>query len=414
MMKSQTYKYNRDLSLVRFFAKRYLFSKKSHALVNTISIISSLSVAIPTAALIILLSVFGGITSLVESLNSNFDSEIKISPQKGRFFSADSVVSQISNIDGIEFISTYIEDNALASYEDAQSLVTVRGVDTLYRRVVPIEQMMKVGSYNLNLGDINYAILGMGVAYNLGVNVNLSKSLELYVPSENRTTFLPTPSYSSKKIFPNSIFAIDAERDSKYVIVPLKFAQELFGRERKVSAVVVKSDENSSISSEKIETEIARILGGDYKIENRYAQNESVYKIMNGEKRMVFIISLFVIIIASFSLTGSLVMLLSDKSKQIEITQVIGATNGFIDKIFFTLGTYISLAGVALGVVLGVVITLIQQYFGIISIESETLLMESYPVVLSINDVAMVVVSVVVINFLIIFATVKNRSKTNF
>ncbi|MEG1635151.1 MAG: FtsX-like permease family protein, partial [Rikenellaceae bacterium] len=368
-------------TLVRFFAKRYLFSKKSHTLINVISIVSSLSVAVPVAALIILLSVFGGLNSLMESLNSNFDAQLKITPVEGRFFSSDELTSKIEVIGGVETITSFLEDNALARYKDAQTLVTVRGVDTLYNKVVPISNMVTVGNYSLGLGDLQYAVVGMGVAYNLGINVNLSQPLHLFVPTTERTSFIPTPSYKAKDIFPTSIFVIDAETDGSYIVVPLDFARELFSRANQVSAIGIKISEGANINT--IKAEIEKVVGSKYKVQTRYQQKQTVYEIMQSEKRIIFLISLLVIIVASFTLTGSLIMLMADKRSQINILSVMGAKERFIDKIFLFQGAYISLAGIIGGVVVGSLLTIAQQYIGFIKIESQTLLIDTYPVLLS-------------------------------
>lgn len=396
-------------SLVRFFAKRYLFSKKSHTLINVISIISSLSVAVPVAALIILLSIFGGLNSLMESLNSSFDAQLKITPIEGRFFSPSDIASKVETIEGVENITAFIEDNALARYKDAQTLVAIRGVDTLYNKVVPISNMVTVGSYSLGLGDLNYAVVGMGVAYSLGVNVNISQPLHLYVPTTERTSFLPTPSYRSKEIYPTSLFVIDADTDGSYVIVPLDFAQELFSRPDMVSAIGIKIKDDSKLNN--IKSEIQNIIGDKFKVQTRYEQKQTVYEIMQSEKRVIFLISLLVIIIASFTLTGSLVMLMADKQQELKTLGVLGAKNSFLDKIFLLQGIYISFAGIAAGALIGSTLTILQQYVGFIKIESQTLLIDTYPVVLSWWDVMIVILSVAIINILIIFVTVKSRKK---
>lgn len=396
-------------SLVRFFAKRYLFSKKSHTLINVISIVSCFSVAVPVAALIILLSVFGGLNSLMESLNSNFDAQLKITPTQGRFFSPTELTANIESIDGVESITSFIDDNALVRYKDAQTLVTVRGVDTLYNKVVPISNMVTVGNYSLGLGDLKYAVVGMGVAYNLGVNVNTSEPLHLYVPTAERTSFLPTPSYKSKEIFPTSIFVIDAETDGSYIVVPLDFAQELFSRPDMVSAIGVKVTEDKNLNS--VKSDIERAIGAEYRVQTRYQQKQTVYEIMQSEKRVIFLISLLVIVIASFTLTGSLIMLMADKQSELAVLSVLGAKSKFIDRIFLLQGIYISFTGIIGGVAIGSTLTILQQYIGFIKIDSQTLLIDTYPVVLSAWDVMLVTLSVAIINILIIFVTVKSRRK---
>lgn len=398
---------NRNSKLVHFFARRYLFSKKSHSLINTISIISTMSVAVPVAALIVLLSVFGGLDLLVRQLDSSFDAKLKISSADGRYFNPDSLIAKLKEIKEIEYVSSCFEDNALAKYDNKQVLVTVRGVDTLYRKVVPIESMIRMGNYSLEHGDLNYAVMGMGVAYNLGVTLNRNMPLMLYVPTQEKETFLPVPSYRSAKLIISSIFVVDAQVDGRYVLTSLKFAQQLFQRTNEVSFLSVKSS-LSDVAEEKL---LRSIVGEGYKVQNQYEQNEVVYKIMQNEKRVIFLISMFVIVIASFSLAGALIMLMTDKKEQLSTLKVMGCSDGFVDKIFFVQGVYISLIGIIIGVVLGVGITLAQKFFGFVKIDSQTMLIDSYPVVLSLLDVLHVVVCVVIINFLITFVTVKSRAK---
>ncbi|MEG1934658.1 MAG: FtsX-like permease family protein, partial [Rikenellaceae bacterium] len=322
---------------------------------------------------------------------------------------SDELTSKIEVIGGVETITSFLEDNALARYKDAQTLVTVRGVDTLYNKVVPISNMVTVGNYSLGLGDLQYAVVGMGVAYNLGINVNLSQPLHLFVPTTERTSFIPTPSYKAKDIFPTSIFVIDAETDGSYIVVPLDFARELFSRANQVSAIGIKISEGANINT--VKAEIEKVVGSKYKVQTRYQQKQTVYEIMQSEKRIIFLISLLVIIVASFTLTGSLIMLMADKRSQINILSVMGAKERFIDKIFLFQGAYISLAGIIGGVVVGSLLTIAQQYIGFIKIESQTLLIDTYPVLLSASDVAMVTLSVAIINIFIIFVTVKSRRK---
>lgn len=391
--------------LTVFFAKRYLFSKKSHALINVISVVSSFAVAIPVAALIVLLSIFNGISSLMEQLNSKFDAELRISPVEGKFFEKDSSFDRLVAVEGVDTISYYLEDNALARYNGAQTIVTVRGVDDSYPRIVPIKEMITRGEYSTGYRDIAQASVGMGVAYSLGVNVNSSIKLDLFVPASSSNSFLPTPSFRELSLFPTSIFVLDAETDQKYIITSLSFAQKLFKQSNGFSAAGVKLVEGADLS--KVIRDISRIVGDKYLVESRYEQNQSVYRIVENEKRAVFFISILVVIIASFSLVGSLIMLITDKKQQISTLKVLGAKDLFINRVFFLQGLYITLIGVAVGLVVGVVITLAQQYWGIISINSETLIINSYPVILRISDVVAVLAVVLTVNLFIIYITAK-------
>ena len=151
--------------LTRFIARRYLFSRKSHSVINVISVVSAFTVAVPTAAMIILLSVYNGLDGLLKSLYKNFDPQIKVSLNEGKFFSLDSIdVQQLRRLDGVEFVSGILEENALMSYRGRQHIGTVRGVDSAYVRMIPLDSMMAGGRSRLTLGDLNFAVVGMGVA----------------------------------------------------------------------------------------------------------------------------------------------------------------------------------------------------------------------------------------------------------
>ena len=341
----------------------------------------------------------------MEQLNSKFDADLKISTVTGKPFNADSIYPQLLQLTTVDVVTRYLEDNALAKYDDAQTLVTVRGVDSLYKYVVPIDDMIRVGRFSTGYGDIEYVSVGMGVAYGLGVNVNLSRRLALYVPTTARTSFLPTPSYREKELLPTSIFMLDAETDERYVVTSLKFAQQLFNREGYISAIGVRVNEGGDIDD--VKRDISSIIGSEYSVDTRYEQRKALYEIIENEKRVVFFISILVMVIASFSLIGSLVMLITDKKTQIGTLMVLGARDGFIQRLFFMQGFYISLSGIVFGVVVGVAITLLQQYLGFVSIGSETLLVDSYPVILKWQDVVSVVVSVAVINLGIIYITIR-------
>lgn len=397
--------------LTRFIARRYLFSRKSHSVINVISVVSAFTVAVPTAAMIILLSVYNGLDGLLKSLYKNFDPQIKVSLNEGKFFSLDSIdVQQLRRLDGVEFVSGILEENALMSYRGRQHIGTVRGVDSAYVRMIPLDSMMAGGRSRLTLGDLNFAVVGMGVAYNLGVNVNLFDPIEMFTPkSKGNNIFIPTSFYQEKKIMPGGIFALDAETDAQYVLVPLRFAQELFGQAGKVSALGISVKEGAD--EKEVQEAIGQFVGKQYKVQNRYQQKESLYRIMKYEKAGIFFIILLVLVIASFTLVGALIMLVADKQKETFTLSVMGAEQSFIRKVFVTQGLYISAAGTAAGTVIGLGLSLLQQYAGLVKINSNTLLIDTYPVIVKPFDVVLVILSVMAVNYLISYLTVKAAAK---
>ena len=212
-----------------FFARRYLFSKKSHSVINIVSGVSAFSVAIPVMAMVILLSVFNGFEGLIKSMYRSFDPDIRITPVRGKVFPIDSLPRErFLAIDGVRDAAYALEDNAVFEYRDRQAFGTMCGVDSLYRQVVPLDSLRTEGVFQLQFGDFPEAYVGQGMAYALGIRVNLNSPISVYVPRRGRVSpLLPYSFYKKQNIFPSGVFALEAEVDGKYVIVPLHFAQEL-------------------------------------------------------------------------------------------------------------------------------------------------------------------------------------------
>lgn len=383
---------------------RYLRSPKSHSIINIISIVSVVAVAVPTAAMVILLSVYNGLDDLLKSLYVNFDPQIRITSAEGRYFGADSLYGVLNNMPQIESYSGFLEDNALADYNDRQYIATVRGVDSSYTEVVPIESMVIRGEYKTLVGDSDAAVVGAGLAYQLGINSAMRRSLYLIAPSSSATTFIPTSFYRSLRVMPEAIFAIDAETDGKYVITSLDFAQRLFSRVGKVTAVGLKLSDGTDEAL--LQSELIERLGGSYIVENRYQQKQTLYTIMRYEKLAIYFIIMLVLLVASFSMIGSLIMLIEDKRDHIAMLSSVGATGRFIRDIFVTEGLLITALGIVIGLVVGLGVTLLQQYVGLVDISSATMLIDSYPVRIDIWDLLLVVVSVAVVGYTISAATV--------
>ncbi len=390
------------------FARRYLFSRKSHSVINIISLVSALTVAVPVMALVVLLSVFNGLEALLQSLYRNFDPDITVSLAEGKRFDVDSLsYGRLMAVEGVGQVSYVLDENALLQYRSRQSVATMRGVDSNYTAVMPVDRAVVRGEYKLLHGERPQMVMGQGVAYALGVNLQLASPVEVYIPTVGRTSiFLPVGNYSREVAFPSGIFALDAETDSKYVIVSLDFAQEATGGKGKATSVGIKVDKGHSLNT--VREKVQKEAGAAFTAKTRTEQRATVYRIMKYEKWGIYLIIVLVMVIASFSLVGSLVMMMIEKRKDTETLATMGAERRFLRRIFVAEGMLISGVGLALGLVLGVVLALLQQKYGFVQLGGTSFLIDAYPVELRPGDIAMVAVTVAAINYAISYFTVKN------
>ena len=388
------------MKLPLYIAKRYLFAKKSRNAINIISAVSVAGVAVGTMALIIVLSVFNGLETMVSAIFNTFDPDIKITAAEGKTFIADtSRLKLLANVEGLSCYSLTIEENALLKYGDRQFIATIKGVDDNYARVTNIDSSMWEGEFILRSDKGRpYAIPGIGVAQYLGIRINFITPLNIFVPRRTGSTSINAENAFIKKyIFPSGIFEVEKEYDSKYVYIPIEFASELTEIEEGVSSIEIKFTEQADPRI--VQKNIVKIFGKGFKVQNRYEQQEIFYKVMRSERLAIFFILTLILIIASFNIIGSLTMLIIEKERDIEILQSLGADNYLIRKIFIFEGWLISIIGAFTGVILGFVICWLQQTYGLVKLQSESLIMDSYPVVMKIKDFIIVPGTVLIIGY---------------
>ncbi|MEI6455310.1 MAG: FtsX-like permease family protein [bacterium] len=397
-----------------YIARRYLISKKSHNIINIISAISVVGVAIGTMALIIVLSVFNGFEKLVVSLFSSFNPDLVIQVKEGKTFS-DSAVSEqrLRKIPGVLYLTDVIEENALLKYKDKQTIVTVKGVSEEFSRMTGVDTMMSEGKFHLQDGTRDFAILGYGVAGTLGTNLSdFLNPVTVYLPS--RTASFSTGmenAFNTGSIFPSGYFSIQQDYDVKYAIMPLRFVKKLLEYEGEITAIELGLAKDAD--ADLIQKEVQAVAGNRFVVKNRYQQQELLFTIMKSEKWVIFLILTFILIIATFNMTGSLSMLILDKKKDIAVLQSLGAGKRLIRRIFLIEGMMISFSGAFSGLFLGAVICWIQQRFGIIKLGSpdSTFVVSSYPVHMQIPDFIYIFITVMAIGFLASWLTVSNMRK---
>ncbi|MCJ7446427.1 MAG: FtsX-like permease family protein [Bacteroidales bacterium] len=388
------------MKLSLYIAKRYLFAKKSRNAINVISAVSVAGVAVGTLALITILSVFNGLETLVSSIFNTFDPDLKITPAEGKTFIADtSRLKMLANVDGVACYSLALEENALLKYGERQFIATIKGVDDNYSNVTNIDSSMWDGVFSLRSENgRQWAIPGIGIAQYLGIRINFIEPLFIYVPRKTGGSNLnPEDAFNRRFIFPSGIFQIEQEYDSKYIYVPIDFARELIENDDGVSSIEVKFTMEADVTS--VQKNVKKIYDKDFVVQNRFEQQEIFYKVMRSERLAIFFILTLILIIASFNIMGSLTMLIIEKERDIEILKSLGADNNLIQKIFIFEGWLISIIGAAGGIILGFIICWLQQTYGILKFQSDTLIIDTYPVVMKLKDFIIVPATVLLIGY---------------
>lgn len=390
------------MNLPLFIAKRYLFSKKSFNAINIISLVSVCGVTVVTAALVVILSVFNGLEEVVVSLYNAFEPDIRIMPAEGKTIdAAEFPKTKVLEIPGVNAYCEVIEENALLKYKDKQYIARVKGVDSSFIRMTGIDTMMRRGELLLQDGETNFAVLGLGVEYYLSASLrDYINPIEIFVPKRGRKGSLnPAEAFTVKSIFPSGVFSIQMEYDQKYVLVPKRFAASLLGYENKISHVEISL--KPAADNESVKSELKTLLGNSYTVKDRFEQHELFYKILKSEKWAVYLILTFILMIAIFNITGSLMMLILDKKKDIGILRNMGAETSLLQKIFVSEGMMISLSGAVAGLFLGFAVCAAQQYFGLVKLTgSGSFVVDAYPVKMHAPDFIYIFLTVFAIGFI--------------
>ena len=402
------------MNLAQFIAGRYLFAKKSHNVINIISAISAIGMAVGTAALIIILSVYNGFDSLIRSMMSNVEPDLLITPATGKtFVPDDSTFDWIYDQPSVKNMCCVLEEQVFISYDGKQSLARAKGVDWVYEEESPLKDLMRDGEFKLHRGDVPLAAVGAGLAYELGISPRFLAPIEIYFPTRTGRISLANPAASieSVRVYPSGLFSVNNDVDAELLIVPIEKMQELLEYENEVSAVELRLTEDSPKDElKRLQKEIGARLGPGFRVKDRFQQNESLYKMMKYEKAAIFMILIFVIIIIAFNIFGSLTMLIIEKKEDIRTLRSMGAPDSLIRKIFVLEGWFISLAGLAGGLVIGVGFAALQQAFGIIKMPGH-FVVQAYPIILSWSDILLTAVGVAVIGYLIALLPVALHSR---
>lgn len=391
-------------NLESHIAWRYLFSKKGHNAINIVSGISAAAVAVVTAAMICVLSVMNGFGALVERMFSEFDPVLLVVPTEGQTLRTDTApILSLYAREDIEAISMQLEQTALIRYKDHQLPARVLGVDSIFTHTAHIDSIITDGFYSVWDGAFERTVLGRGLAAQIGMNAHFTGALHLYAPKRTGTINLMRPDLSllHEHAFIAGTFAVNQiEYDDQLLLVSLPLAQRLFDYdEHTASALRITPKDKSKISN--LQSQISQTLGPGYKVLNRYEQQADFFRILRIEKLLTILLLVFILLIASFNIIGSLTMLIIDKSEDIRILSHMGADEPTIRRTFLIEGWLISSLGTLAGLIIGVALCLCQQYFGWLKLgDGSDYIISSYPVQVQALDILLVAVIVLALGFI--------------
>ncbi len=399
-----------------FIARRYLFSKKKTHAINVISTISVIGVAVATMALVVVMSVFNGFHDLVASFFTNFDPQLKVVPVTGKSVAADDpALYKIKKLPQIGVATETFEDIGLAVYKGRQAMVTIKGVDDNFADLTHITDILYGdGQFQLHTANLDYGTPGIRLANNLGLSTRWDNYLRIYAPQRQGQLDMSNVEGGfvvDSLLASGVVFTVNNSKyDKSYILTSLGFARRLFNAQGEVTALELRLKPGSNFES--VKSEIQDITGKRFKVEDRYEQQADTFKIMEIEKLMAYIFLTFILVVACFNIIGSLSMLIIDKKEDVVTLRNLGASDKQITRVFLFEGRLISIIGAFFGIGLGLLLCLLQQQFGLVSMGSgDGFVVNAYPVSVHYTDVAIIFLTVIAAGWLAVYYPVRELSK---
>lgn len=385
------------------FAWRYFKSKKSTNAINIIAWVSVTAITVVTAAFIVILSVYNGIEGLVKDMYTDFYADIKITPSTGQFFNvSEEQLQKISSHKNVKLVSKLIEEKALLVNDSYQSIVYIKGVDENYLKLTKLSNYLVRGKYELGNADAPNLILGAGVENALAADVQTAiNGIMVYLPNSGneKLNFSSADAFTSAKAKASASFLVQQEFDNKYAFTNIAFMQYMLNLPTNTySALEIKLTNN--LQAEATQKELQTMLGNRLKVETRYQQNRSLYRLMQLERWFIYGILVLVLIIASFNIIGALTMLVIEKKKDIQILKALGNQDFSIQKIYLYNGLLLALIGGITGMLLAFIICYIQLKYKLISLGGGSFVVNHYPVKMQLADFALAFITISIIAFL--------------
>ena len=400
-----------------YIARRYLFSKKSTHAINVISLISVLGVAVATMALVVVLSGFNGFSDLVASFFTNFDPQLKIEATKGKAMPADDpLLVKVKHLPGVEVATECVQDQALAVYHDKQAMVTVKGVEDNFDSLTHISNILYGdGDFTLHVANLQYGVIGIRLAQDLGTGVTWQDYLQIYAPQREGQYDASNPTNAFVKdslVSPGALFQVKQSKyDQGYIITSIDFARRIFNRQGEITSLELRMKPGVDIDNAK--EEIQAMLGDKYKVLDRYEQQADTFNIMRIEKLFAYVFLTFILMVACFNIIGSLSMLIIDKKNDVITLRNLGATDGQIRRIFLFEGRMISAAGAVIGIVLGLILCWLQQTYGLVQLgdQAGNFVINAYPISVHPEDILLIFLTVILVGWISVWYPVRYMSR---
>lgn len=400
-----------------YIARRYLFSKKSTHVINIISGISVVGVAVATMALVVTLSVFNGFHDLVASLLTSFDPQIEIVPTKGKTAPADDpILTKIRNLPQVDVATESVEDQAMAIYKGRQAMIKVKGVEDNFSELSHINDILYGdGEFSLHAANLQFGVVGIRLADNLGMTADWDGQLKIYAPKREGQLDLMNPTegfVEDSVISPGVVFSVKQARyDRDYVLTSIAFARNLFGQQGMLSQLEIRLKPGSDLDA--VKAEMQKIAGSKYRVLDRMEQQADTFKIMKIEKFIAYIFLTFILAVACFNIIGSLSMLIIAKKNDVVTLRNMGASDKQIVRIFLFEGRMISAIGAILGILVGLLLCWLQQVYGLVSLgrSSGSFIVDAYPVSVHPEDIIIIFITVLAVGFASVWYPVRYFAK---
>ena len=398
-----------------FLAWRYLFSKKEHNIINVISGISMIGIMVSTAALVVVLSVFNGMSDIIGGWFNALHSDFEVTLREGKSFSVDSFPKEkLLELPEVKVVNEIVCDMALANYDERQELLYIKGIPGNYFKDNHFENMLVDGDTALWKIRQPCAILGTGAAGKLEVNLLSYQLLKVYYPKRTKKSFAnAAEAFNTQFVMPIGVICTNTNYDDNYIFCPIEFVREVMNYEGEVTSMEIQLREGANM--DKCKANIAGILGDKYRVKDKFEQEDSLYKTMKSEKFVIYLILAFILILAAFNIIGALGMLILEKRTDTAVLFSMGASKSLIQRVFVYEGLLVSALGGVLGTVLGAIICLLQQTFHIVKLGGggAHYIIPYYPVQIRFTDILLVLLTILVISLLTSLIPAYNLKKSN-
>lgn len=393
-----------------FVARRYFLSRKQKTVINIISWISLVGIAVSTAALIIVLSVYNGIGLLTQNLFSSFDPPLLVQPAKGKTFSTTQMdYSALVTLPGVATVSQMVEENSWVTYRQNEAIVTLRGVDSLYHRVTGLDTLLYEGVYQLG-GSPCFLLFGAEVYYGLGIREASNLPVAVHIPRRGTTSLGRTidEAFNTGYALPGGNFYIQQDIDSRYVVADIDFVRDLLdysADECTALAIALKPGANA----ERVKSAVAALLGEEFTVKDRFEQQPLYFKVFRSERLGIYLILALIVFIATLNLMASISLLVLDKKRDIATLRSFGMLPADVRRIFRVEGVLISLVGIVAGMVVGFVVCFLQQQFGIIKM-GDNFVVSAFPVAMRAADFLLTFLLVAALSTVAILVAVRKNA----